>query len=123
MFTFFQICHFITCFVVLISLIVGLTRKDEKQIRVWHWVNRICLIIMAIGGIGMEIKVLPAQPVPAVIKCVLGFVTIFLMEKTFRYKENGTLNRNRVICVVAAYAVTVVCGLVLLKMTGGFGGL
>lgn len=123
MFTLFQICHFITCFGILISLIVGLTRKDEKQIHIWHWVNRICLIIMAIGGIAMEIKVLPSQPVAGVIKCALGFMTIFLMEKTFGYKEKGILNRNRVICVIAVYALTVICGLVLLQMTGGFGGL
>ena len=124
--TMFQICHFVTCAVIAISLIVGLTRKEEKQIRVWHWVNRICLIIMAIGGIAMEIAIFQAGQAwyviaHALIKCALGFVTIYLMEKTFRYKEEGTLNKGKVICLVSSYALTAVCGCALLWITGGFG--
>ena len=114
-----QICHFITCGVVALSLLVGLTRKDEKQIRVWNWVNRIALIVMAIGGIAMEIKILLAGPAwyviaNAVIKCALGFATIWVMERTFSYKKNGTLNRGKIICLLSSYALTVVCGFVLL---------
>ena len=126
MFTMFQICHMLTCTLIAISLLVGLTRKDSKQIRIWHWVNRISLIIMAIGGIAMEITILKAGVAPmviasALIKCALGLATIYLMEKTFRYKEEGTLNRGKVICLLSTYALTVVCGLALMWMTGGFG--
>ena len=126
MFTMFQICHFVTCAVIAISLLVGLTRKDEKHIHTWHWVNRICLIIMAIGGIVMEIKILLAGPAwyviaHALIKCALGFATIWVMEKTFRYKEEGTLNKGKVICLISSYALTAVCGCALLWITGGFG--
>lgn len=128
MFTVFQICHFLTCGVIALSLLVGLTRKDKKQIQTWHWVNRICLIIMMIGGIAMEVKILLGGPsalviASALIKCALGFMTIYLMEKTFRYKEEGTLNKGKVICLLSTYALTAVCGCVLLWMTGGFGAL
>ena len=128
MFTVFQICHFLTCGVIALSLLVGLTRKDKKQIQTWHWVNRICLIIMAIGGIAMEVKILLGGPsalviASALIKCALGFMTIYLMEKTFRYKEEGTLNKGKIICLLSTYALTAVCGCVLLWMTGGFGAL
>ena len=128
MFTMFQICHFFTCGVIALSLLFGLTRKEKKQVRAWHWVNRICLIIMAIGGIAMEVKILLGGPaamiiVSALIKCALGILTIYLMEKTFRYKEEGTLNKGKVICLLSTYALTAVCGCVLLLMTGGFGAL
>lgn len=128
MFTVFQICHFVTCGLIAISLLFGLTRKDKKQIQTWHWVNRICLIIMMIGGIAMEVKILLGGPsalviASALIKCALGFMTIYLMEKTFRYKEEGTLNKGKVICLLSTYALTAVCGCVLLWMTGGFGAL
>ena len=128
MFTVFQICHFLTCGVIALSLLVGLTRKDKKQIQTWHWVNRICLIIMMIGGIAMEVKILLGGPsalviASALIKCALGFMTIYLMEKTFRYKEEGTLNKGKIICLLSTYALTAVCGCVLLWMTGGFGAL
>ena len=124
--TMFQICHFVTCAVIAISLIVGLTRKDGKQIRCWHWVNRICLVIMSIGGIVMEITILKADVSPlvivsALIKCALSFATIWVMEKTFRYKEEGTLNKGRIICIASSYALTALCGIVLLVITGGFG--
>ena len=125
MFTMIQICHFLTCGVIALSLLVGLTRKDKKQIHTWHWVNRICLIIMAIGGIAMEVKILfggsSAMVIAsALIKCALGFATIYLMEKTFRFKEEGTLNKGKVICLLSTYALTAVCGCVLLWMTGIF---
>ena len=128
MFTVFQIGHFITCGVLALSLLVGLTRKDEIQIRAWTWVNRIALIVMAIGGIALEITILISKPslvviLSALIKGVLGFMTIYLMEKTFSYKKDGTLNRGKVICVLSSYALTVICGFVLLWITGGFGAL
>ena len=83
---------------------------------------------MAIGGIAMEVKILLGGPdavliVSALIKCALGFMTIYLMEKTFRYKEEGTMNKGKVICLLSTYALTAVCGCVLLWMTGGFGAL
>lgn len=128
MFTLFQICHIVTCAVIALSLLVGLTRKDQKQINIWHWVNRIALIVMAIGGIAMEIMILFTGPTPAwyvianaLVKCALGFMTIYLMEKTFRYKKDGTLNKGKVICLLSSYALTAVCGFVLLFITGGFG--
>lgn len=123
MFTIIQICHFVTCFILCLSLLIGLIRKEEKQIRFWHMINRICLAIMAIGGLIMEIRVLPNHLISGLIKCLLGFITIILMEKTFTYKEEGSLNRKNIFILLIFYALTVICGLVLLKMTGGFGGL
>ena len=83
---------------------------------------------MAIGGIGMELTILFSKPsriiiAHALIKCALGFVTIFLMERTFGYKKNGTLNKGKVICLLSSYALTAVCGCLLLWATGGFGAL
>ena len=35
--------------------------------------------------------------------------------------EHGTLNKGKVICLLSSYALTAVCGFVLLFITGGFG--
>ena len=126
MFTMFQLCHFFTCGVVALSLLIGLTRKDKKQINVWNWVNRIALIVMAIGGIAMEMTILTSKPswfviLSALIKLALGIMTIYVMQKTFSYKKEGTLNKGKVICLLSSYALTVICGFFLLWMTGGFG--
>lgn len=117
----FLICHFVTCFATLISLIIGLTRKEQAQVKTWHTISRVCCAIMIIGGIGLEVSALPVQPVAAVIKCVLGFMTIYLIEKTFRYKKNNELNKGRVICVFSSYALTVVCGVTLFILMKHYG--
>lgn len=110
----FVICHFVMCFVTLMTLVVGLTRKDEKQVDAWHWASRVSWAVMVAGGIGLETMALPALPLHAIIKCALGFVTIFLIERTYGYKKAGELDRNRMICVFSAYALTVACGMLLL---------
>lgn len=112
-------CHFLTCFATLITLIVGLTRKEDGQVKSWRLANRVCWAIMLIGGVALETAVLPVRMVPAIIKCALGLTTIFLMEKTYGYRLNGQLDRGRAICVFSSYALTVVCGLTLLFLTKG----
>ena len=112
-------CHFLTCFATLITFIVGLTRKEDSQVKPWRIATRVCWAIMLIGGILLETAVMPIQPIPAVIKCALGLATIYLIEKTYGYRLNNELNRGRVICAFSSYALTVVCGLVLLVLTKG----
>lgn len=67
----FILCHFITCFATLISFIVGLTRKEEKQIKNRRIATKVCCGIMLICGIVPEVFVLPLQIIPAIIKCAV----------------------------------------------------
>jgi len=110
-----RLCHFFMCFLLSASLIIGLTRKDLKQIGMWNWITRVCYGIMIPVGVIMWISALQAALMHSIAKCALAIASIVIIEIVYRQKKSGKLTKKGVIIIVAIIMLTILCGCTLYR--------
>ena len=111
--SYLRICHFITCMLLLGSLILGLTRKDLKYVNIWNWITRICYGVMAMAGILMWSSAAQIASLHSLAKCTLSVISIAIIEHVYRWKKNGRITKKSIILVSVLLLLTIICGCTL----------
>lgn len=108
-----RMCHFITCFLLIGSLIFGLTRKEPKFVSVWNWITRICYGAMVVAGALMWSQAAKTAPLHSLCKCALSITSIAIIEHLYRWKINGRIAKKHKILLAVLIFLTIACGCTL----------
>lgn len=113
------VCHLVMCFLLVGSVIIGLTRKDAKQLNTWHWITRICSLCMIVSGCVLAFSTFNAAVLNTICKLVLSCASICFIEFAYKRKKAGKLERRSIYLLAALIVLTIICGFILAYTTGG----
>jgi len=117
----FLLGHIVGWIWLLVTVIVGLTRKSAKSANRFLILSRIGYVLIIVTGVYLATKTFSGNWWLTLIKAVLGIGMIGIIEIAFARQQESQLKRPVLVLLGVVMIATVVCGALLhWQLTGNW---
>ncbi|BAP85824.1 hypothetical protein LOOC260_112870 [Paucilactobacillus hokkaidonensis JCM 18461] len=96
--------------VLIVTVIIGLTAKSQKQVKKWMTITRCLYLLLLITGVVILFYLFPIKPLVAILKFALAICLVVLIEMSFAKKQEQSMTIGLSAVLSLFFILVIACG-------------